>query len=43
MSCSFAPQWTVRIDYQAYQDLGEADMTGEFDMDRIRFGVLYRF
>jgi hypothetical protein len=33
----------MRIDYQAYQDLGEADTTGGFDMDRIGFVVLHRF
>jgi opacity protein-like surface antigen len=36
-------QWTVRLDYQQYTDIGDEDVLGEVNIDRIAFSALYRF
>jgi hypothetical protein len=36
-------QWTVRLDYQQYTDVGDEDVLGETNIDRIAFSALYRF
>jgi opacity protein-like surface antigen len=36
-------QWTVRLDYQLFTDVGDEDVLGEVDIDRIAFSALYRF
>jgi len=36
-------QWTVRLDYQQYTDVGDEDVLGEVNVDRIAFSALYRF
>jgi hypothetical protein len=36
-------RWTVRLDYQQYTDVGDDDMLGELNIDRIAFSALYRF
>jgi OmpA-OmpF porin, OOP family len=36
-------QWTVRLDYQQYTDVGDEDVLGEANVDRIAFSALYRF
>lgn len=36
-------QWTVRLDYQQYTDVGDDDVLGEVNIDRIAFSALYRF
>lgn len=36
-------QWTVRLDYQQFTDVGDEDVVGEVNIDRIAFSALYRF
>jgi hypothetical protein len=36
-------QWTVRLDYQQVTDVGDEDVAGEVNIDRIAFSALYRF
>jgi len=36
-------QWTLRLEYQQYMDVGDEDTTGEVDVDRITLGAIYRF
>jgi opacity protein-like surface antigen len=36
-------RWTVRLDYQQYTDVGDDDVLGEVNIDRIAFSALYRF
>jgi len=36
-------RWTVRLDYQQYTDVGDEDVLGEVNIDRIAFSALYRF
>jgi len=33
----------VRLDYQQYTDVGDEDVLGETNIDRIAFSALYRF
>jgi len=35
--------WTLRLEYQQYMDVGDKDVTGEVDIDRITLGAVYRF
>ena len=35
-------QWTVRLDYQQFTDVGDKDGLGEVDVDRIALGAVYR-
>jgi hypothetical protein len=35
-------QWTLNLDWQRFKDVGNADETGETDIDRISLGVIYR-
>ena len=35
--------WTVRLDYQQFQDIGDEDVAGEADVDRFTLMSLYRF
>ncbi|RPI13453.1 MAG: hypothetical protein EHM60_09115 [Lysobacterales bacterium] len=37
-----ARQWTVRLEYQQYTDVGDDDGFGEYDVDRITLGAVYR-
>jgi hypothetical protein len=37
-----ARQWTVRLEYQQYTDVGDDDGFGEYDVDRITLGTYYR-
>lgn len=39
---NFGEHWSVRLDLQRYQDIGEKFATGEADIDNVSFGVLYR-
>lgn len=36
-------QWTVRLDYQQVTDVGDEDVVGEVNIDRIALSALYRF
>jgi opacity protein-like surface antigen len=36
-------KWTVRLDYQQYTDVGDDDVLGEVNIDRISFISLIRF
>jgi opacity protein-like surface antigen len=35
-------QWTVRLDYQQFTDVGDEDGLGEVDVDRLTLGAVYR-
>jgi nitrogen fixation-related uncharacterized protein len=35
--------WTLRLEYQQYMDVGDKDVTGEVDIDRITLGAIYHF
>lgn len=37
------PAWTVRFDYQHFQDVGDEDVTGEASVDRLSVQWLYTF
>ena len=36
-------QWTLRLDYQQFMDVGDEDTTGEADVDRIALAAIFRF
>lgn len=36
-------QWTLRLEYQQYMDVGDDSTTGESDIDRITLGAIYKF
>ena len=38
-----AGQWTTRLEYQQYMDVGDDSTTGETDISRITLGAIYRF
>jgi opacity protein-like surface antigen len=38
-----AGQWTTRLEYQQYMDVGDDSTTGEADISRITLGAIYRF
>lgn len=40
---TFMDHWTVRLEYQGLPNVGDKNNTGEFNVDRITLGVLYRF
>jgi opacity protein-like surface antigen len=35
--------WTARLEYQQFMDVGDEDKTGEFDVGRIVFSAVHRF
>lgn len=35
--------WTARLEYQQFMDVGDEDKTGEYDVGRIVFGAVHRF
>ena len=39
---NFGDHWSVRLDLQRYQDVGEELASGEADIDNASVGVLYR-
>ena len=39
---TFAKQWTVRLDFQRYDDVGKGHGIGEADIDVLALGVLFR-
>jgi opacity protein-like surface antigen len=36
-------QWTLRLEWQQYMDVGDESTTGETDIDRITLGAIYKF
>ncbi len=38
----FGSHWTVRLDFQRYDDVGKGNGIGEADVDSLTLGVLYR-
>ncbi|HWJ06065.1 MAG TPA: outer membrane beta-barrel protein [Steroidobacteraceae bacterium] len=38
-----SPTWTVRLDYQHFQDVGDEEVTGEASIDRLSLQWLYTF
>lgn len=36
-------QWTLRLEWQQYMDVGDDSTTGESDISRITLGAIYRF
>ena len=35
--------WTVRLDFQQFMDVGDSDSTGEVNVNRIVLGAVYRY
>ena len=35
--------WTVRLDFQQFSDVGDSDSTGEVNVNRIALGAVYRY
>ena len=40
---TFAETWNVRVEYTIIQDVGDEDLVGESDVDRLVIGLNYRF
>jgi OOP family OmpA-OmpF porin len=39
---NITPSFAVRVEYQKVLDMGDEDSTGEFDVDLVTFGILFR-
>jgi opacity protein-like surface antigen len=35
--------WTVRLDFQQFTDVGDSDANGDVNVNRIALGAIYRF
>jgi OOP family OmpA-OmpF porin len=40
---TFNDTWNVRLEYSVFQDIGDEELTGEADVDRLVLGLNYRF
>jgi hypothetical protein len=39
---NISQSFALRVEFQHYFDVGDEDTTGEFDIDQISFGILFR-